>query len=112
MDDRDEDDTVSLEGVHPKTSEKKIEEKIEALLSPDARSLFVKIVVAKRAADAKKQKVNVVMLLDRYASGSLHLSHGSFQKFTGTILLYTRRKMQPTKKFQLWIFQKNISRNG
>jgi len=65
-DDQDEDDTVSLEGMHPKISEKKIEEKIEALLSPDAKSLFVKIVVARKAVHAKKQKVNVSMLLDRY----------------------------------------------
>jgi len=66
LDIRDGDDTVSLEGVHPKTSEKKIEEKLEELLSPDAKSLFVKIVVAKKPSDAKKQKTNVVFLLDKY----------------------------------------------
>jgi len=66
LDDWDENDTVSLEGMHPKISEKKIEEKIEALLSPDAKSLFFKVSLAKKAADARKQKTNVVMLLEKY----------------------------------------------
>jgi len=66
LDDWDENDTVSLEGMHPKTSEKKIEEIIEALLSPDAKSLFVKVTLAKKGAGARKQKTNVVMLLEKY----------------------------------------------
>jgi hypothetical protein len=66
MDNFDEDDMVSLDGFHPKKAEQKIEEKLEALLSPDANSLFVKIIIAKNAKDAKKQKPNVVLLLDRY----------------------------------------------
>jgi len=66
LDNFDENDRVLLEGFHPKKAEQKIEEKLEALLSPDATSLFVKIVTARKANEAKKQKLNVVMLLDRY----------------------------------------------
>jgi len=65
MDNFDDDDTVSLDGFHPKFCEQKIEEKLEALLSPDANSLFVKIILAKSTKEAKKQKPNVVMLLQK-----------------------------------------------
>jgi len=36
-------DTVSLDGMHPKNLEPKIQEKLEALLSPDANLLFVSL---------------------------------------------------------------------
>ena len=61
----DDHDTVSLDGFHPKLSEEKIEEKLEALLSPDTNSLFVKIRLGRRPHESKKQKLNVVMLLDK-----------------------------------------------
>jgi hypothetical protein len=89
LDSFDEDDTVSLDGFHPKIAERKIEEKLEALLSPDATSLFVKIRLAKRAPEAKKQKPNVLMLLDRYvwfAKPQPRL----FKSFAGITLLYIR----------------------
>ena len=91
---------VSLEGFHPKKAEQKIEEKLEALLSPDAHSLFVKIIIAKKALEAKKQKPNVVMLLDRYvwfAKPQPRL----FESFAGITLLRTHQKVQTTKRFQL-----------
>lgn len=100
MDNFDEDDTILLDGFHPKTAEQKIEEKLEALLSPDADSLFVKIAIAKKASEAKKQKPNVVMLLERYvwfAKPQPRL----FENFAGITLLHTRQKVQTTKRFQL-----------
>ena len=61
MEDFNEEDEVLLEG---RPLEQKIQEKLEALLSPDANSLFVKITVGKKGM--KKQKVNVVLLLHKY----------------------------------------------
>ena len=90
MDNFDEDDTVLLDGLHPKTAEQKIEEKLEALLSPDATSLFVKIIIAKKANDAKKQKPNVVLLLDRYVYVWFTKPQPClFEKFAVITLLHT-----------------------
>jgi len=58
-------DTVSLDGFSPNLCMEKIEEKLEALLSPDANSLFVKISLTKKTSDAKKQKPYVVTLLQK-----------------------------------------------
>jgi len=65
MDNFDEDDTVSLDGVHRDLCHQKIEEKLEALLSPHANSLFVKIILTKSTKEAKKQKLIVLMLLQK-----------------------------------------------
>ena len=98
MDNFDEDDTVSLDGFHPKKAEQKIEEKLETLLSPDANSLFVKIIIAKKPKEAKKQKSNVVMLLDQYvwfAKPQLRL----FESFAGITFAHTCQKVRSTKRF-------------
>ncbi|KAF5322755.1 hypothetical protein D9619_001319 [Psilocybe cf. subviscida] len=59
-------DVVTLENVHPSAVMKKIAEQIESLLSPSARSLHFSIQVAKKAADAKKQKPKVISLIDEF----------------------------------------------
>ena len=100
MDSFDDDDMVSLDGFHPKTAERKIEEKLEALLSPDATSLFVKIIIAKKANDAKKQKPNVVMLFDRYVWFAKPQSR-LFESFAGITLLYIHQKACSAKRFSL-----------
>lgn len=64
----DEDDNISLEGLHPNTAERKLEKKLEELLAPASRSIIFTLTITKKNADARKQRPNIVNFLDTFVS--------------------------------------------
>jgi len=61
----DDDESISLENLGPRNGETKIEEKLEELLKPEAKSITLKI-HAGRGKAGGKMKVNVRDMLVRY----------------------------------------------
>ncbi|KDR75044.1 hypothetical protein GALMADRAFT_248899 [Galerina marginata CBS 339.88] len=62
----DKDDEISLENMHPLKAAQKVDEKIEELLKPSARSLHLTFTATKKAADTKRQKTTIIPRLESY----------------------------------------------
>ncbi|KAF8902927.1 hypothetical protein CPB84DRAFT_1846057 [Gymnopilus junonius] len=86
---------IELQTLNPQLSERKIEEEIERLLSPTAKSLYFTITTNKKGKISGMQKAVVVQLLDEYNFASYSMESTSGKKLTMIDI--------PEEKFAIWL---------
>ncbi|KAH9484969.1 hypothetical protein JR316_0001873 [Psilocybe cubensis] len=96
-DDDSNSDTVTLNTLNDSRSQEKIAEKIEQLLTPSSRSLYLTIQFGKKANDSRKQKAVVGRITDAFENRTkgrtIDVSEEQFSEWlTGYRKLSTREK--------------------